>query len=176
MTYHSMRTSCSGSTRSDRRRSLAVTLWVRPIAAVGAGLIADRWGVTRMTMCSFAVLGVASAAIASGLLRPGMIVAFFATLFATSAALFALRGLYFAIMEEGKIPIGSTGTAVGIVSVVGYTPDVFMGPLMGILLDRSPGATGHHHVFAVVATFAWIGLLATLVFWQITRRRGQITL
>ena len=153
----------------------AVTMWMRPIAAISAGLLADRWGVTRMTMVSFIVLGFGSGVIAAGLLRPGMILAFFVTVLATSAALYALRGLYFAIMDEGRVPFGSTGTAVGIVSVVGYTPDVFMGPLMGVLLDWSPGATGHHHVFAVVSGFAWLGLLATLAFWRITRRRRGVS-
>lgn len=122
-----------------------------------------------MTMFSFAALTLASGVIAAGLLRPGMVAAFFATLLATSAALFALRGLYFAIMDEGRIPFASTGTAVGIVSVVGYMPDVFMGPLMGALLDRSPGSEGHHHVFAAVSAFALTGLFATIGFRRITR-------
>ena len=73
-------------------------------------------------------------------------------------------------MEEGRVPLGDTGTAVGIVSVIGYTPDVFMGPLMGVLLDRSPGALGHQHVFAVVAAFSIAGMIASVVFQRISRR------
>jgi hypothetical protein len=56
-----------------------------------------------------------------------------------------------------------------VVSVLGYTPDIFMGPAMGVLLDRSPGTLGHQHVFAMVAIFGVIGLLSTLVFRRITR-------
>jgi len=155
----------------EAARVSTVSMWVRPPAAIAAGLIADRFGVTRATIVSFIVLGIASSVIAMGVLGPGMMVAFITTLIATSAALFALRGLYFAIMEEGRVPFGDTGTAVGIVSVVGYTPDIFMGPLMGVLLDRSPGALGHQHVFAVVTAFALVGLLASVIFRRIMRRR-----
>jgi MFS family permease len=147
-----------------------VSMWVRPFAAVAAGLLADRFGVARMTMLSLLVFGIGSAVIATGVLRPGMTVFFFATLIATSAAVFALRGLYYAMMEAGRVPFGDTGSAVGIVSVVGYTPDVFMGPLMGILLDRWPGELGHQYVFAVLAFCAMVGLAASIQFWRIVRR------
>ena len=147
-----------------------LSMWVRPFAAVAAGLLADRFGVARLTMLSLLVFGIGSAVIAAGAFRPGMSMFFFATLVATSAAVFALRGLYFAMMEEGRVPFGDTGTAVGIVSVVGYTPDVFMGPLMGILLDRWPGELGHQYVFAVLTLCAMVGLMASIVFWRIVRR------
>ncbi|MDV6032482.1 MAG: MFS transporter [Phycisphaera sp. RhM] len=141
-----------------------VSMWMRPPAAVLAGLIADRFGVSKSTLVCFAAIAVGTGLLAAGLLPPGAMVLFFATLVTTSAAVFALRGLYFALMEEGRVPMGRTGTAVGIVSVIGYTPDVFMGPLMGWLLDRSPGEMGHRHLFAAVTSFAITGLIATVVF------------
>ena len=119
-----------------------LSMWVQPFAAIGAGLLADRFGVARLTMVSLLILGIGSAVIATGAFSPGMTVFFGATLIATSAAVFALRGLYYAMMEEGRVPFGDTGSAVGIVSVVGYIPDIFMGPLMGILLDLWPGELG----------------------------------
>ena len=73
-------------------------------------------------------------------------------------------------LDEGKIPLAWTGTAVGIVSVLGYTPDVFMPPLMGHLLDASPGVPGHQHVFAVIGGFSLIGLAASVAFQRYTRR------
>ena len=150
-----------------------LSMWVRPFAAVCAGLLADRFGVGRMTMLSLLVFAIGSAVIASGAFRPSMTVFFLATLIATSAAVFALRGLYYAMMEEGRVPFGDTGSAVGIVSVVGYTPDIFMGPLMGILLDRWPGVLGHQYVFAVLALSALVGLMASIVFWRVVRRRFE---
>jgi sugar phosphate permease len=73
-------------------------------------------------------------------------------------------------MREGKVPRAFTGAAVGLVSVIGYTPDVFMGPLMGYLLDQSPGAAGHQHVYWVVTGFALLGLIASWCFARVTSR------
>lgn len=158
----------------DSAKISTVMLWVRPFAAIFAGFVADRAGVTKSTIVCFIVLVISSAVMAAGILRPGMFAQFFVTLVTTSAAIFALRGLYFAIMDEGQVPFAFTGTAVGLVSVIGYTPDVFMGPAMGILLDRSPGALGHQHVFLLVTIFAVIGLIAVSVFWRITHRGVRV--
>jgi hypothetical protein len=67
--------------------------------------------------------------------------------------------------------VAYTGCAVGFVSVIGYTPDVFMGPLMGYLLDRSPGAVGQQHVFWAVSGFALVGLVASYLFSRVIRER-----
>jgi len=40
-----------------------ISLWMRPIAAIGAGLLADRFGTIRMTIASFGILFLGSATI-----------------------------------------------------------------------------------------------------------------
>ena len=142
----------------------AKLLWVRPFAAIGAGLIGDRCGVSLLAAVSFVLAACGSAVVAVGLIQPGMLVGLYLTLCATSGGVYALRGLYFAIMDEGSIPMAETGAAVGIVSLVGYTPDIFIGPVIGKLLDQSPGATGHQHVFAVLSLFFMVGLIASILY------------
>ncbi len=153
----------------------ALSLWVRPVAAIGAGYIADRVGIGVMTAASFGMLLLGSGALASGVVMPGMIGMFYFTVVGASLGIYALRGLYYAIMREGGVPLAVTGSAVGLVSVIGYTPDVFMGPLMGYLLDQSPGQLGHQHVFAVVSGFALIGLAASILFVAIVRKRNAVS-
>ena len=154
----------------DAASAGVLSLWIRPFAAVGAGLLADRIGASTMTVISFALLAVGSLILASGLMGAGMVWIFLLTIVCSSIGIFALRGLYFAIMREGKVPRAFTGAAVGLVSVIGYTPDVFMGPLMGYLLDQSPGAAGHQHVYWVVTGFALLGLIASGCFARVTSR------
>lgn len=141
-----------------------VSLWVRPVAAIAAGYLADRLGAGWMTIVSFVLLAIGSLVLGSDIIRPGMLGLFLMTIVCASLGIFALRGLYYAIMKEGKVPLAFTGTAVGLVSVVGYTPDIFMGPLMGHLLDRSPGPEGHRHLFLVVFGFALAGLAGSILF------------
>ena len=145
-----------------------ISFWVRPFAAVGAGLLGDRITCSRAIALSFGVLIIGSLAIAFGALQPGVHWLLAMTIAGTSAGIYALRANYFALFGEARVPLAYTGAAVGLVSVIGYTPDVFMGPLMGYLLDRSPGAIGHQHVFGVLAAFAVVGLVATLGFRRIT--------
>jgi nitrate/nitrite transporter NarK len=150
-------------------RATVVSLWVRPVAAIGAGYLADRIGAVPMTISSFVMLAAGSLVMASGIIAAGMVWVFLLTIICSSMGIFALRGLYYAIMQDGKVPMAFTGCAVGFVSMIGYTPDVFMGPLMGYLLDQSPGAIGQQHVFWVVSGFALVGLFASYLFFRVTR-------
>ncbi|MCZ6673317.1 MAG: MFS transporter [Verrucomicrobia bacterium] len=146
-----------------------ISLWVRPFAAIGVGLLGDRFGSSLMIIFSILVVIAGSLVIAIGALGNGIYWILICTVAGTSAGIYALRGIYFALFEEARIPLAFTGSAIGLVSVIGYTPDIFTGPLFGYLIDRSPGALGHQHVFVVVAGFAIMGLIATLLFRRVTR-------
>ena len=147
-----------------------LSFWIRAAAAVGAGYLGDRIDASRVIAGGFAILIAGSLLIASGALVPGVAWMLITTVVATSVGIYALRGVYFALLAEGSVPLAFTGSAVGVVSFVGFTPDVFMGPLMGVLLDNSPGVLGHQHVFASVAAFGAVGLIATIALRRITRK------
>ncbi len=146
-----------------------LSFWVRAISAVGAGYLGDRIDASRVILWGFAGLSAGSLLIASGTLPPGVPWMLITTMIATSVGIYALRGVYFALLAEGAVPLPITGSAIGVVSFLGFTPDVFMGPLMGVLLDNSPGVLGHQHVFATVAAFGAIGFGATVTFRRVTK-------
>lgn len=158
-----------GLNQVDAARAGVASLWTRPVAAIGAGYLAERLGAPLMIVSCFALLAAGSSVLASGAIGAGMVWTFVLTITFTSIGIFALRGLYFAIMQDGKIPMEHTGSAVGLLSVIGYAPDIFMGPLMGYLLDQWPGAAGHRRLFWIVTLFAVLGLFASYVF----ARRAQ---
>jgi len=147
-----------------------ISFWIRPIAAVGAGYLADKYSSSKITVLSFAIVILGSLVIAFGLLKPSLYWLLVMTVVTTSTGIYALRGIYFALFHEARIPMVLTGSAVGLVSVIGFTPDIFMGPLMGYLIDRSPGALGHQQVFLVLSVFALIGLIATVFFRRFNRK------
>jgi MFS family permease len=146
-----------------------LSFWVRAISAVGAGYLGDRIDASRVILWGFAGLSAGSLLIASGTLPPGVPWMLITTIVTTSVGIYALRGVYFALLAEGAVPLPITGSAIGVVSFLGFTPDVFMGPLMGVLLDNSPGVLGHQHVFATVAAFGAIGFGATVTFRRVTK-------
>ena len=141
-----------------------ISFWMRPLAAVCAGLLADRFNGPVMLVASFALVMAGSMVIATGMIIPGLPLLLVLVIATTSAGIYALHGLYFAIFGDAGVPALWTGSAVGVVSFIGFTPDIFMGPLMGYLIDNNPGAAGHQYVFGVVWGFALAGLVTTLLF------------
>lgn len=144
-----------------------LSFWIRPVAAVGAGFLADRIGGAKTVGCCFALLLAGNLGVAGGVMGPAHAL-LFTSIVGTCVAVYALRGVYFALLPEAGVPFALTGTAVGIVSLVGYTPDVFFGPLMGWILDGKAGAEGHQDLFLVLSGFALLGLVATALFARVS--------
>jgi len=147
-----------------------LALWMRPLFAVLAGFLADRYQGTNITIYCFMLMVFGSLLIYFGIIEQwaGLTLV---VLTSTLIGVYGIRGIYFALMQESGIPLVATGTAVGIMSVLGFTPDVFMSPLMGYLLDHYPGVAGHRYVFLVLATFAIIGFVASILFRKLVRSK-----
>lgn len=139
-----------------------ISFWMRPIATLAAGILGDQFRHSKMMSICFLIVIFTSLIISFGLLKPGLEFFIILTIATTSAGIYGLRGLYFAVMQETNVPFIYTGSAVGFISLIGYTPDVFMGPLMGYVLDNNPGATGHQYLFGILAAFSLIGLIFSL--------------
>jgi MFS family permease len=152
-------------------------MWLKPFAALAAGFAADKFGIARSVAWLFAVLigSFLVFAILPG--DPHMIPIMLANVALASLAVFAMRGIYFALLEEGGVPVAVTGTAAGIVSAVGFTPDIFMPLLGGVLLDTFPGAPGYRYFFLTVAAFCALGLVASLlIYFKFVKRDKPLPL
>lgn len=66
--------------------------------------------------------------------------------FIFAAAYTGMRGLYFAVPSETGIPVRLTGVANGVISTIGYLPDVFFAKLAGGWLD-SYGLDGYNYIW-----------------------------
>lgn len=136
-----------------------VSFWTRPIAALLAGIAADRLSASKIIMGSFIICILFGVILVNQLTSLGYFFLLFNILF-VSLGVYGLRGVYFALVQENDLPISITGTAIGVISVVGFTPDIFMGPLMGYFLDSYPGKIGHQYVFGLLCLFSIVGLIA----------------
>ena len=150
-----------GMNEVDAARVVAIGSWMRPIAALGFGMLGDRFNVSRMTVLAFLILLVSDLFFALTTPILGTAWVLLANTLLACTAIFGLRGLYFALFEEANVPAAVTGTAVGFVSVVGFTPDIFVSYVGGVLIDASPGLAGHQHFYFFLAAFAAIGVIAS---------------
>ena len=141
----------------------SIAAYLRPLAAVAAGFLVDRFSASKGIACAFIVLTISYGLLAG--FSPTSLAAsiIYFNLIVTFIAVFSLRGIYFALLEETNVKRSLTGTAVGLISVIGFTPDVFFYPLAGRLLDTSPGVTGHQHFFLLLTIIAITGMLATII-------------
>lgn len=148
-------------------------MWLKPIAAAGAGFLADRVGVAKTVLGFFLVL--TGGFVLFGLLPggPGLLWPMLINVAIVSIAIFALRGIYFALLEEGGVAPAVTGTAAGVVSAIGFTPDVFMPLIGGVLLDAYPGVTGYRYFYLAIAGFCMVGTVAAWMIYRLARQRPQ---
>lgn len=145
--------------------------FLRPATGILVGLIADKLKITWLLFVSFVLTLIGGVLFASGVIAPTTTLLFFMSVVVIAAGVYAIRALYFGVMQVGKIPMTLTGTAVGLISLIGYTPDVFAGPAYGMLLDAHPGEElGHQHVFWMLSAFAFVGGLAA---WFYQRKYGR---
>jgi nitrate/nitrite transporter NarK len=145
-------------------------MWLKPLSALGAGFLADKAGTSRTVAWCLSILIASFGLFVFTPGSPKLVLVLIVNTAVASLAIFALRGIYFALLEEGGVPLAVTGTAAGIVSVVGFTPDVFMPIVGGVLLDRYPGGLGYRYFFALIVGLCILGLLSSLV---IHKRRSQ---
>ena len=148
-------------------------LFIRPVIGVLIGVVADRTQTTLWLFISFGITFFGALLFATGIISDSTTVLFFISILIVATGVYAARSLYFAVMERGRIPLALTGTAVGLISIVGYAPDIFAGPAMGYLLDSSPGEQGHQHVFWMLALFSVIGGTASLYYYVLYGKKVQ---
>jgi MFS family permease len=148
----------------------SLQLYLRPIACVLFGFLADRSKSSiSWIIIGFIIMLFGSALFATGMIKSHLNLFFLISIVVLAIGTYAIRALYFAAMQEGKISLSLTGTAVGIISLTGYTPDIFAGPLMGYYLDQFPGLLGHQYIFIYLLGFSVIGLICSLRFSRIIR-------
>ncbi len=153
----------------DAAKTGTFLLFIRPVVGVIVGFLADRSRASLYLCIGFVLSIVGAVLFASGILEEGDTFLFFLSIIITAIGVYAARVLYFAVMKEGNIPLVLTGTAVGVISFIGYTPDIFAGPLIGYFLDGMPGRAGHEAVFWMLASFSVVGLIASIIFYNLSR-------
>ncbi len=144
-------------------RFVSNAAYLRVIGAIGAGFVADRITTKKTIVALFAGLLISYIFLSSIVPTPQTRWLILGNLVITFLAVYALRGVYFALFEEMNIAGRVTGTTVGLVSLVGYTPDVFFNSVAGRIIEASPGITGYQHYYLFLCAFALTGLISSLL-------------
>ncbi len=146
-------------------------LYMRPVIGVVIGLLADRTKASLWIVIGFLLMTITSLIFYLGIIDDSTTLLFVISIGTMALGVYSARVLYFATLEEAKIPLAVTGTAVGFISIVGYTPDIFAGLVMGYFLDANKGAAGLQNAFGIMGVFAVVGFFAAILFYILNKKR-----
>ncbi len=146
-------------------------LWMRPIGGIGGGFLGDRYSkvsvlVIALFLAALSLLGLMAAPRISSHVLLVFLVLFIGIL------TYAIRGLYWSLLDRCNIPVETMGLAIGLISVLGYSPDVFLPLINGYLTQNFPGVFGYQLYFGYVAGMATLGGFAGLALRNMLNRKG----
>ena len=147
-------------------------MWVKPFAALASGFVADRFGIARTVAFCLALTAISFAVFAMTPSRLALLPLVVVNVAIAAVGIFALRGIYWALLDESGIPVALTGTAAGIASAIGFLSEIYMPVLSGILLDTFPGLPGYRLLFAMVAALSTAGIVAACLIFRMNRKYG----
>jgi MFS family permease len=137
-------------------------LWMRPLGGIGGGYLGDRLSNLRVLIWAMflAVAGLIGLILLPSLRNMALLGA--VVLF-IGLMTYAIRGLYWTLLDYCAIPMRITGLAIGLVSLIGYSSDIFLPLLNGYITEHYAGMVGYQFYFAYVAAIGTLGGIAALV-------------
>lgn len=87
---------------------------------------------------------------------------------------FAMRGIYFSPIKEGKTPATLIGAISGFMAFIGYMPDAFLYTLIGHWLDKYPGGTGYKFMFTYMIVFSAIGIILSTILMRYLKKNNGV--
>jgi len=148
-----------------------IVLWMRPIGGFGGGFLADRLGKSRVLAVSMVVAALGF--IGLGFLPNGATGLAYVLVVVVGLFLYAIRGIYWSLLDDCRVPAAATGIAIGIISFVGYLPDIVIPQISGAIYtafgDDVAGA--NNLFFLVTAGFGLVGAAAAAYFAVLMRNR-----
>ncbi len=140
--------------------------YVRPVSATAGGVLADRFGKSQLMLIGFITMGIGTAfmiflpniepSIQTTLMTVVCVIIYF--------AMYSNFGIYMSLLSEGGVPLEVSGVAIGIISTLGYLPEVISPMLAGRTLDALEGVAGYHQYFYYMIGCAAIGSIVCVIW------------
>lgn len=151
---------------------MVVVLWMRPVGGILAGFLADRFGKTTIIMSALAGASICLMAIALLPVNSGVAI-FYSLIVLLAIFLYAIRGTYWSLLGEAKIKATILGTAIGVISFIGYSPDILLPQFNSFLWESFGDKGGYNAYFISSAMMGVIGLVLAFIFGKITKQKQE---
>lgn len=150
-------------------RTYGTSLFASPIV----GGIAEKKTPSKTIIVCAGITAVCLAIMAFAPKNAGFIIPSVILIIALSFFLNGAYGVTSSMLTETKVPVAIFGTASGILSVIGFIPDMFVSPIAGKWLDTYDTAGAYTRIFAVLAVSAVLALLCAYAVRIYKRKLGD---
>jgi len=73
---------------------------------------------------------------------------------------YAVRGLYWATLEGCSVPVKIKGLAIGVISMIGYFPEMYLPLLSAPLIEHYPNGLGYKIYYLIISGCGLLGACA----------------
>jgi nitrate/nitrite transporter NarK len=145
---------------------------MRPIGGFLGGFLGDKFGKSSILMIALGLAATFLIAISSlPITMPLMY--FKIQVVLIGLMIYTVRGLYWSLLGDCKIDEKILGLAIGVVSFIGYLPDILM-PLVNIELFKTFGPNGGYNgYFIFCACAAILAIFMTLIFRMSVKKEAR---
>ena len=148
----------------------AAKLWMRFPGGILAGMVGDRIGNPLVMIWLFLLSILSCLYLALMPTAPGWAWTLWVFIFPFALLAYGLRGVFWALLYNCPIPTRVLGTAIGVVSIIGYSPDAYVPQVAAWLHTHYDTTTAYQYFFAYVAAAAGVGMVASWLLYQLTQR------
>lgn len=164
-----------GATAVTAAGVMVIAQWLRPVGGMLGGALADKFGKANVLVW---VLSLGSAMLVVLAFLPQNMPANFAiaTILACITFLWAIRGTYWSILADCKVSDNVMGLAIGLISLIGYLPDIFAPMVNTLALNLFNEGFGINGYYIISAGFGVIGVVLIIIFKRLSKQEKQIAM
>lgn len=134
-------------------------LWMRPIGGIAAGFIGD-WISPEKVLSILLALASISLTMMAFLPASAATVVMLMLVLLIGLLTYAVRGLYWATLGGCDVPNNIKGLAIGIISMIGYLPELYLPLLSATLIEQYPDGLGYKIYYLILSVFGLFGAYA----------------
>jgi MFS family permease len=148
---------------------MLIVLWMRPVGGVIGGFLADKIG--KGKTLSGALLGAVACLLLIAILPTSLSKnVFYGLVVLLAIFLYAIRGTYWSLLGDSKIDDKIMGSAIGLISLVGYLPDIIL-PIFNSALFKTFGDNGGYNAYFIAsAVMGVVGIVLVTVFTTLNKK------
>ncbi|MFW6270242.1 MAG: MFS transporter [Bacillota bacterium] len=148
---------------------MSIVLWMRPVGGFLGGYLADKVG--KEKTIGGALLGGVICLILLATLPVSLNNYVFYTLVVIFGGFYyAIRGTYWALLGKADLNPKIMGTAIGLISLIGYFPDILLPQMDTFLFNTFGGNAGNNAYFIATALLGIIGIIISVIYYKVNQK------